>query len=110
MRGPLVRTPLQEDTNGQGSAGGIQRCCAGDHHHHYGSRAAATPRHGTLGSAPAVAGPAELYTQLRLPGDLLEQPSSHAARHPPGDGPDSVGEFAPAVLAVTGAVRNRLDG
>src|SRR3954471_3674465 len=102
-------SPL-EYTDGEGSAGGIQRWCPRDHHHHHGSGAPTTPRYRTLGSAAAPAGFPELHTELRLSGDLLEQPSPHASRHPPSDGRGSLGESAPAVLALTGAVRHGLDG
>ena len=62
------------------------------------------------GAAAAVPRVPELRAELRLRRHLLEQPPSHAARVTRGHRRHPVGQPAPAVLAVAGSVRHRLDG
>src|SRR2546429_2126492 len=78
------------------------------HHHGPGVKGAARHRLGRPRADPA--GISHLRSQLRLPRDLLEQPSPHAARDPADQWRDPLGEPASAVLAVAGAVYHRLDG
>ena len=52
----------------------------------------------------------QLRPELHLHRHLLEQPPPHAARDDARLGRGDVGQPAPAVLAVAGAVRHRLDG
>ena len=68
--------------------------------------------HGTDLAAlqPLAAGVPELRPQLRHAGHLLEQPSPPAARGHARQRRRALGEPAPAVLAVAGPVRHRLDG
>src|SRR6267143_4289798 len=47
---------------------------------------------------------------LRAPRHLLEQPSSHAAGNGSDQWRDPVGESAPALLALSHPVRDKLDG
>ena len=59
---------------------------------------------------PLLARVSDLCPELRLPGHLLEQSPPHAARDRTGDRRRPVGQPAPAVLAVAGPVRHRMDG
>src|SRR5436305_7541414 len=58
--------------------------------------------------ARATGGPG-LLAQLRVPGDLLEQPPPHAGGRLPGEWCGPVGQPAPALLAITDPVQYRLD-
>ena len=60
--------------------------------------------------AAAGAGVPELCAELRVRGNLLEQPPSHAARHGEDQRRGAVGESAPVVLAVADPVRHGVDG
>jgi hypothetical protein len=52
----------------------------------------------------------ELRPEFYHPRYLLEQPSSHVASRSPDSRAESLGEFAPAILAFADPVRDRLDG
>src|SRR5581483_11452541 len=58
--------------------------------------------------ARAPGGPG-LRAQLRVPGDLLEQPPPHAGRRLAGEWRSAVGQPASVVLALADPVEYRLD-
>src|SRR5450631_2448630 len=96
--------------NEHGTTRGLQRRRHRHPDHDHDPRAEGAARGRAGGAAAGPPGVSHLPPQLRLPRHLLEQPPPPLARDQAGHRRGSLGQSAPALLAVTHPVRDRLDG
>src|SRR3954469_15763388 len=104
-----TRRAASGKSDDQGAARSLHRRRHRRDHYDHGARDEGAPWRRHDGPTPAAADLPHLRAELRVRGDLLEQPPSHVPCCSPRYRRYALGEPASAFLAVAGSVRHRLD-